>query len=367
MKVLFVASMYRHLVSFHIPFMQYFQQQGYEVYAVGNGDEDKEILQALNIQCIDISFSRNPISKDNMKAYKQLQSLFAHHQFSLVHVHTPVPAFLTRLVYRKQTTGQLIYTAHGFHFFKGAPLINWLIYYPIEKIAARWTDYLFVMNEEDNERAKKMMPKEKIGFVHGVGVEFAQQTMDVSALRESLNLRDDAIVISYIAELNKNKNQKYLLRNWLSIKEQFPQAVLLIIGTGILEQQLEAYVHNNGLTDVKFLGYRSDVDQLLRVSDISVLLSYREGLPKSTMESMYMGLPCIVANTRGLRDLIQDGENGLVVPLENDERLVSAFCQLLQSRQLRKTMGERAKQLVQPYILQNVLPEYTTVYEKVLK
>lgn len=367
MKVLFVASVYRHLVSFHIPYMQYFQQQGYEVYAVGNGDEDKEILQDLKIQCIDISFSRNPISIDNIQAYKQLQSLFANYQFSIVHVHTPVAAFLTRLVYRKQTTGKLIYTAHGFHFFKGAPFINWLIYYPLEKIAAHWTDYLLVMNEEDNERAKKMMPIEKIGFVHGVGVEIAPQTNDVSALRKTLNLRDDAIVISYIAELNKNKNQNYLLKNWLAIKKQFPQAVLLIIGTGIWEQQLQAYVHNNGLTDVKFLGYRSDVDQLLRITDISVLLSYREGLPKSTMESMYMGVPCIVTNTRGLRDLIHDGENGLVVPLENDDRLVTAFCQLLQSRQLRKTMGERAKQLVQPYILQNVLPEYITVYEKLLK
>ncbi|KYG90283.1 glycosyl transferase family 1 [[Bacillus] sp. KCTC 13219] len=366
MKILFVASVYRHLVSFHIPYMQYFQKRGYKVYAIGIG-EDKEKLESLGIQCIDVCFSRNPFSLDNYKAYKQLQQIFSKYSFELVHVHTPIAAFLTRLVYRQKKAGSIAYTAHGFHFFKGASIVNWLLYYPLEKVAARWTDQLIVMNDEDYENAKKLIASDKIAYVHGVGVEFSNQQINRNTVRESLGLTEDALIISYIAELNKNKNHLYLLKNWQAIKEKCPKAVLLIIGTGTLEQQLRKYIREHQLKDIRFLGYRSDVEQLLQISQISVLLSYREGLPKSTMESMYTGVPCIVSNTRGLRDLVIDGENGFVIPLDDDTRLITVFTQLLQSEELRSIMGEKARMLVEPYKLKHVLPEYAEIYEKLLK
>ncbi|MEO4054117.1 glycosyltransferase family 4 protein [Solibacillus sp. CAU 1738] len=367
MKVLFVASVYRHLVSFHLPYMQYFQNKGYTVYAVGNGDEDKQILSAMGIKCIDIPFSRNPFSSNNLHAYKQLKTLFKQHHFNLVHVHTPVAAFLTRFAFRKFKTGPIVYTAHGFHFYNGAPAINWVIYYPLEKIAARWTDHLITINDEDYNNARKFLSNERVSLVHGVGVEFSQQSNEISDLRKSLNIAENAVVISIIAELNKNKNQQYLLENWLAIKEQCPEVVLLIIGTGDLEFHLKNYVKDNHLQDVQFLGYCKDIDELLHISDISSLLSYREGLPKSTMESMYMGVPCIVTNTRGLRDLIIQGENGFIIPFEDDLELVNTFVRLISSKSLRIQMGAKSKQLVEPYILKNVLPEYITIYEKLLE
>lgn len=366
MKILFVASVYRHLVSFHIPYIQYFQEQGYSVYAVGNGDEDKFILSELGITCIDIPFSRNPFSTDNYQAYKQLYDLFKGDKFQLVHVNTPVAAFLTRLAYRNLKSGPIVYTAHGFHFFEGSPLLNWAIYYPLEKIAAHWTDHLITMNQEDFRIGQRFLSKEKLSIVHGVGVEFTNESVNLDQLKQSLNLRDDVVVISCVGEMNKNKNQQYLLKNWATIKEQCPKVVLLLAGTGELEQQLKDYVNQHQLKDVHFLGYRNDVGQLLEVSHISTLLSYREGLPKSTIEAMYKGLPCIVTDTRGLRDLIRDGENGYVIPLDYDEKLVETFVKLIQSQSLREKFRRNSIQLVEPFLLENVLPEYKAIYQKLM-
>lgn len=366
MNILFVATVYRHLVNFHIPYMQYFQKQGYTVYAIGNGDEDKQILSELGIHCIDISFSRNPFSLQNIRACRQLKALFRQKEFKLIHVNSPISALLTRFVYRKYKN-PIVYTAHGFHFFKGASKQNWLIYYPLEKIAARWTDHLFVMNDEDYQNAKKFMPIEKLSFVHGVGVAFKKQSADVVALRESLHIAEEAVVISYIAELNSNKNHLYLLRNWAAIKVQCPEAVLLIMGSGELDNELRDYVKVHQLKDVQFLGHRRDVEQLLQLTHINTLLSYREGLPKSTMESMFMGIPNIVTDTRGLRDLIKDEKNGYVIAQDEDSLLVKRFACLIQSASLREEMGAYSKKVVKPYLLENVLPEYSNVYKKLLK
>lgn len=370
MKVLFVASVYRHLTAFHIPYIQYFQSRGYDVWAAGTGKEDKIALQEMQVNCIDIPFSRSPLSSKNIDAYKTLQHLFETEKFDLVHVHTPVAALLTRMAFQKSYYGKIVYTAHGFHFFKGAPKPNWIMYYPAEKLAAKWTDHLITINEEDFKNAHKLLPSEKISYVHGVGVEFADEHIAAEKKRElkkSLGLAKDAILISYIAELNSNKNHQFLLRNWKKIKQKNPQLELLLIGAGAKERELKELVKNEQLSGIHFLGYRRDVATLLQITDIVALLSYREGLPKSIMEAMVAEIPCIVTNTRGLRDLIQHNENGFVIDHGNDEKLVEAFTLLGQSQELREKMGARAKKLVQPFLVKNVVKEYEKIYEELLK
>lgn len=365
MKVLFVASVYRHLTAFHIPFMEYFQKEGYEVYAAGIGDEDKAILEAHNISCIDIPFSRSPFSSDNVKAYKQLKKLFKEMKFDLVHVHTPVAAFLTRAAFRKSDYGKILYTAHGFHFFKGAPLQNWLIYYPLERLAARWTDHLITINEEDyNNAKKKFLPAHKVSLTHGVGVEPSKIELTEDEKRElkaSLNLREDSIVISYVAELNDNKNHIFLFNNWKEIKAATPQYELLVIGTGEKEEELKRIVAERDLKDIHFLGFRRDVPKLLKITDIVCLLSLREGLPKSIMEAMAEGIPCVVSDTRGLRDLIDNNINGFVINNNNNISLMNSFY-LLKESELRLKMDIRNKEVIQKYILNQVLDEYISIY-----
>ncbi|WP_342559439.1 glycosyltransferase family 4 protein [Metasolibacillus sp. FSL K6-0083] len=373
MKILFVASVYRHLTAFHIPYIQYFQQLGYKVYAAGAGEDEqnleKQNLEKLNVTCIDIPFSRGPLSLQNIIAYRKLQQLFVQERFDLVHVHTPVAALLTRGAFRKSRHGKIVYTAHGFHFYKGAPKQNWLIYYPAEKIAAKWTDHLITINEEDFHNAQKLLPKDKVSFVHGVGVEFAETQFSKEQqqqLRRQLGLADDAITVAYVAELNDNKNHQFLLNNWRKIKDHTPQFELLIIGSGDKEEQLKDYVKNEELKDIHFLGYRRDVPKLLQITDIVALLSHREGLPKSIMEAMAAEIPCVVTNTRGLRDLVKSNESGFVVNNGDNGQLVTAFYEL-SGKSARELMGMRAKDLVEPFLLNNVLEEYAVIYNQLVK
>lgn len=370
MKILFVAKVYNHLTAFHLPYIQYFQSKGYEVWAAGTGDEDKAILQKLNVHCIDIPFSRSPLSSENLSSYKQLKELFKTQTFELVHVHTPVAALLTRGAFRGSKHGKMVYTAHGFHFFSGAPKQNWLIYYPAEKLAAKWTDHLITINEEDYQNAKKLLPANKVSYVHGVGVEFASKQLqndEKQNLKKQLGLSPEAVVISFVAELTSNKNHQFLLNNWQKLKQSCPQLELLVIGTGDNEQQLKGIVSSENLEGIHFLGYRRDVPSLLQISDIVTLLSHREGLPKSIMEAMAEGLPCIVTNTRGLRDLVMTNENGYVVNHGDDLALVDAFSRLANSQEIREQMGYNAKIMVKPYLLENVLDEHIKIYENLLK
>lgn len=369
MKVLFVASIYRHLTTFHIPYIKYFQNKGYEVWAAGTGQEDKTTLEGINVKCVDIPFSRSPLSSQNIASFKALKKLFSTEVFELVHVHTPVASLLTRAAFRKSKHGKIIYTAHGFHFFKGAPKQNWLIYYTVEKLAAKWTDHLITINEEDYKNAHKLLPAEKISFVHGVGVEVEEHLLDESErlnLKQQLGLDKDSVVISYVAELNENKNHQFLLRNWRRIKESNPKFELLIIGAGEKEGILKELVTSEQLAGVHFLGFRRDVPTLLQVTDVVVLLSHREGLPKSIMEAMAAGIPCVVTNTRGLRDLIKMNENGFVVNHEKDEELIATF-KKLKIEELRKQMGHRAQKSVEPFMLDQVVEEYTEIYKRLLE
>ncbi|QDQ01315.1 glycosyltransferase family 4 protein [Lysinibacillus fusiformis] len=370
MKVLFVASVYSHLMAFHVPYMKYFQSQGYEVWVAGTGAADRERLEELQVKCVDIPFSRSPLNIQNLNAFKALKALFKTEKFELVHVHTPVAALLTRRAFKSSGYGEIIYTTHGFHFFKGAPRQNWFVYYTAEKLAAKWTDHLITINEEDYKNAHKLLSAEKISYVHGVGVEITSEILtedEKDNLKKQLGLSSKSVVISCIAELNANKNHQFILRNWQLLKRDCPQLELLIIGTGESENDLKDYVSKEQLSGVHFLGFRKDVPNLLQISDIVTLLSHREGLPKSIMEAMVARVPCVVTNTRGLRDLIKSNENGYVVNHEDDHALIAAFTELCQSEALRDEMGKCAKQMVKPFLLDNVLQEYIPIYKKMLK
>ncbi|AZV45332.1 colanic acid biosynthesis glycosyltransferase WcaL [Peribacillus asahii] len=371
MKVLFVASVFYHLTTFHVPYMRLLQSKGYEVWAAADGNSElKALLEEKGVRCINVAFSRSPLSASNFKAYQQMKQLLREQEFELVHVHTPVAAFLTRLAFSGQKKGKILYTAHGFHFYEGAPKKNWYIFYNAEKMARKWTDGLIVMNSEDHRNAMKLgFRKDEVFYVHGVGVDipnYSKSDSEIERIKKELDIKPDSLIISFVAELNDNKNHQFLLRNWKVIVEECPRAVLLLIGTGDKEAEWRQYIEDNKLLNVKVLGYRNDVPEILKVTDIVTLLSKREGLPKSIMEAMAYKIPCIVTDTRGLRDLINDGENGFVVPHEDDVRIQQAFIDMLQDVKLRQSMGERGYELVQPYAIDRVLKEYELIYRKYL-
>lgn len=370
-KVLFSATVYSHLVAFHKPFIKQLQDKGYEVHAAANPDHGrKEEIEEMGVICWDIPFSRSPYQLSNFTAVRKLIKLFRKHYFDLIHVHTPVAAFLVRYTAKKCKQGSVLYTAHGFHFYKGAPIQNWLIYYMAEKLARRWTDGLIVMNKEDYQNGQRLGFKENesLFFAHGVGVSLDQYSVNEDVnVREQLGIKKNDVVVTYIAELNHNKNHLFLLRNWKKILQYNSNVHCLIVGKGEKETELKKYVEQNHLKNIHFLGFRNDIPMILSDSDIITLLSFREGLPRCVMEAMASRKPLVVTNIRGSRDLVKHGVNGFVVDLEDDQSLIESFVKLINDKKLREQMGQASLNEVQPYSLTNVLHEMQRIYSRFIR
>lgn len=353
--------------------MKSFQEKGFEVHAIGsNSMGRKNELVEMGIICHDIEFDKFPLSSKNIKAIKELNWLFKNIYFDLIHVHTPTAAFFTRYVASRNKQGKVIYTAHGFHFFTGAPIKNWLFYYPAEKIAVKWTDGLVVMNKEDYKLAKKLGYKKKVNLfeVHGVGVdlkEFKTHTGNTEqTIRQELNLENDTLIVSCIAEFSVQKNHEFLLQNWQAITAKYPNVHLIFAGNGKVENKVKKIIRKKGLENVHLLGFRKDVSKIIASSDIVTLVSKREGLPRCLMEAMACGKIIVASNVRGSRDLVEHGKNGMIVELSDNGHLVKTFIKVLQNKQLRIDYGKKGQRKIQSYSLKNVLKEMDQVYSRYL-
>lgn len=371
MNILFLATVYRHLTDFHLPYITHLQSMGHNVIAAGSEDlNSKEILESNNVKCIDLDLSRSPFHFGNLKAIKRIREIIKSEDINLIHVHTPIAAAIARVALKKGFNTKIIYTAHGFHFYKGAPLLNWILYYTIEKILVSKTDFLIVINKEDYQIAKKMGYKDNLKLINGVGISppdlaFKSEFEKALFIKE-LNITPNSKNIIYVAELNDNKNHIYLLRNWKVITSNISDLNLLIVGFGRNEKILKQYVFENELKNVYFLGYRRDVPKLLEISDVICLLSKREGLPKSIMEGLSYGLPAIVSNIRGLNDMIEEDVNGKIVELNDDYKLVQAFnCLLAENNYNNYSM--RSLKSSENFLLTNLIPQYDMVYKLFLK
>ena len=368
-KVLFIATVYTHLAVFHIPFMKMLQEKGYEVHAAASSVTGRRNdVENAGVICWEIPFKRSPYNPANVKAFFELRSLLKNHHFDLIHVHTPVAAFLGRLVAKSTHQGPVLYTAHGFHFYKGAPRRNWFIYHTAERIASRWTDGLIVMNDEDFENAQKLGFKagENLFYVHGVGVDlskYANPPVSENSIRASLGIGQEDVVIACVGELNENKNQDFLLDAWGDLASRHDYIHLLLVGTGEKMATLQKKVLQEHLQRVYFLGYRRDVPQILREADVATLVSKREGLPKCVMEAMAAGKPVVASNVRGNRDLVKHGRTGFLVELEDISGLVQAFEKLILDHQLRISMGIAGQKKIRDYSLKNVLAEMSDIYD----
>ena len=308
-KVLFVATVTRHINAFHIPYLKWFKEQGYEVHVASNGQEDIEYCD----KHYNLPFQRSPFKLENIKAYKQLKSIINKNQYEIIHCHTPVGGVLTRLAakkVRKKYQTRVIYTAHGFHFYKGAPLLNWIIYYPIEKYLSKFTDCLITINKEDCELAKKNFHAKQTELVYGVGVDENKFNLEMSEeeknqLKNDLGLDKNNFVFIQVGELNKNKNQIMTIEAMNEVVKEEPNTRLLLVGTGNLKDFYEKKIREYGLEkNILLLGYRNDVPKLLKIANCLISTSKREGLPVNILEAQVEKVPVIATNCRGNRDLV---------------------------------------------------------------
>ncbi|MEK4491520.1 glycosyltransferase family 4 protein [Paenibacillus sp. FSL L8-0493] len=381
-KVAFVASIYGHFESFHLPYMALLQQKGCEVHAYAQPGEARQRMEQRGIVCHDVPIQRSPLQLKNWTALRILTKSFQAEKFQFVHVHTPVASILGRIAAHRTGVPSLLYTAHGFHFFKGAPLLNWMLYYPLEYLMARWTDVLITINSEDYERAQKFPVRKKVTYVSGVGLDLqvygsGERDNEVAKMKgESRRQLFDlpkryndnpSFVVLCVAELNANKNQKQLIQALHHLGDQASDIHLAFAGTGPFEQTLVELATRLGVRDqVHFLGFRRDIPDLLQACDVAALVSYREGLPRAIMEAMAAGKPVIGTHIRGIRDLIEHESTGMLVPVDDIAATAKALVQLRADAALTAAMGKANKDRIIRYGLPAVLCEMDSIYIEAL-
>ena len=307
MKILFVATVVKtHIMEFHIPYLKMLKEMGWETAVAAKNDYDNPADCSIPFcdNFYDVPFERNPVKAKNITAYKLLKKIISEGDYDIIHCHTPVGAMLTRLAAKKSRKSccKVIYTAHGFHFYKGAPLVNWMFYYPVEKYLSKYTDVLITINKEDYDLAKLKMKANRILYVPGIGVDTAKfnpQAGNGSLIRKELGIDDSQIVLLSVGELNKNKNHERVIRSIQNLN-----VVYVIVGRGKLKNKL-AEVANSCNVKLYLVGYRNDVINFYSAADIYVLPSIREGLSLSLMEAMACGLPIACSKIRGNTDLIE--------------------------------------------------------------
>ncbi len=367
-KVLFVATVLRgHVLVFHLPYMQWFQQQGYEVHLCCRNDTpDPNVTVPFCDRFIELPFERSPLNRANLAVYRRLKALIDQEDYALIHCNTPVGGMLGRLCARaaRRKGTKVVYTAHGFHFFTGAPLKNWLLFYPAERFLSRYTDLLITINGEDERRAQAFHAR-KAALVNGVGVDLSRfdQPVDRAAVRRALGLAEDTPVVICVGEHSVRKNHETVLRAVALL----PQAHALLCGVGEKEAELRALAQELGIAQrVHFLGFRRDVPALLAAADVFMFPSWQEGLPVAQMEAMAAGLPCVVSRVRGNADLIHQGDGGYLRRPDDAEGFSHDLAVLLDDPALRARMGERNRREMQQYSLQAVLEQVTALYRELL-
>jgi glycosyltransferase EpsD len=369
-KILYCATVDYHFKAFHIPYMKWFREQGWEVHIAASGNIP---LPNCDIK-YNIPIERSPFKIKNIKAYREIKTIINKNNYDIIHVHTPMAGVLVRLAAisaRKRGT-KIIYTAHGFHFYKGAPFVNWLVYYPIERWLSRYTDSLITINSEDYNRAvKHKFEAKKIYHVHGVGVDalrFSQVNDEEKAkLRDSYGYNNEDFILCYAAELNKNKNQKMLLEVVSKAKNKVPNIKLLLLGEGILLDYYKKLAQKLNIEEnVDFLGHRDDVVELVKLSDIAVGSSLREGLPVNILEAMACGKPIVVSDNRGHRELVKNSYNGFIVDCHDEKEFAERLCKLYYSKWLRSYLGKNSVTEFKKYALSDVMSELINVYRQAI-
>ena len=366
MRMLMLATTAAMIEQFNKNNILILESLGYEVHVAGNFKEGNPIsderLNAFKIwveehngKWFDIPSTRSPFDfNGNGKALKRVIELINEYHYEFIHCHTPLGSVIGRIAAHKTHT-KIIYTAHGFHFYKGAPLKNWLLYYPVERFLSRWTDVLITINNEDYLRASSKFHAKKTVYVPGVGVDtvkFAPNKSGRDRIRNELNLADNAIMLLSVGELNENKNHSSVIKAVSGMN-----LVYVIVGKGDKGAELEALAKEYKV-DLRLMGFRGDVSEFYNAADVYVLPSYREGLNVSLMEAMASGLPVICGKIRGNTDLI--GDDDYLFDPKNVDSIKKAVKKVLSAD--RGQLGDSNLRIIKKYDVATVKEIMTELY-----
>lgn len=363
-KALFVANLDSFHKNFHIPYIKRLKEKGYVVELVSTGNVDFSELAVKH----DICFGRSPFKMQNIPAFRQFRKLIKSNYYDIIYFSTPVIGAVGRVALIGTKRGRVIYSAHGFSFYEGNSKKSNLIYGTVERLLAKLTDCLFTMNKEDYEACPKYGIKcKELYNVDGVGVDlsvyYKASAEEKSRLRDEYHYDKNDFILIYPAEFTDRKNQRLLLQTMSLLKEKHQNVKLLLLGRGVMEDDYKQLAKDLNVEDyVHFLGYRNDVNQLLKISDVLFASSKNEGLPINMMEAMASGLPVVATNTRGQNDLIQDGDNGFLFELGQPEVACDRICRLIEDLDLYNRMSLRAMESSKKYDIKVVAPQYDKIF-----
>lgn len=365
-KILFISNISNKITNFSLPSIYAAKNLGYEFHMAANYSNFNDDPEKYGVKLHHIDLNRNPFSKQNITAYKQMVVLIEKEKFDVIHCNTPIGGVLGRLCGKKAGVPKVIYTAHGFHFYKGASFINRTVFKWVEMWLARYTDAIITINHEDNLAAKKFKLREggKVYYIPGVGIDTSLISYAKSKREEISNqigASEDSILLISIGELNKNKNNKVIIKALDKIKN--PKIHYLLCGVGDKNDELHSLAKEYGLEkNIHFLEYRSDIPELLKSCDIFVMPSFREGLSRALMEAMSAGLPCIVSNIRGNVDLIEEGIGGFLRDPDDSEGFAEAINILASDKALREKMKASNLETIKKFDVANVKKEILSIY-----
>lgn len=320
----------------------------------------------MRVKIHQIDFSRNMKQvKNHLIAYKQLKKVVADNKIDIIHCHSPIGGAISRLV-GKTNNVKVIYTAHGFHFYKGAPKLNWLVYYPLEKYLSRFTDTILTINQEDYQIASQKFHSKKVYLINGVGIpieKYKKIQINTMEKKAELGIKDKKTkIILSVGELNINKNHAMVIEALKQFKDK--NFKYFICGVGSLEYSLKEKIKNSGLEEkVVLLGYRTDVLEIMKISDLFVFPSKREGLPVSVMEAMSIGLPIVASNIRGNMDLIQNNITGKLFDVNALTELTEILQLFFSGDMPLDIYSHNASMNIQNYSKEKVAHQIADIYE----
>lgn len=366
MNILYVCTISDTINAFLVPHIRMLAEAGHRVdVACHVVRTPAPALQEMGCTLYDIPFARAPLRSANAAAYRALKALVSRSAYDIVHCHTPVASFLTRMACRKlRARGtRVFYTTHGFHFYRGAPPLNWAVYYPLERLAARHTDALIAINAEDLSRAKGFAAG-RVAYMPGAGMDiaaFEAPAVPRRIMRERLGLAQEATVVLSVGELNGNKNHQVVLRALGALRGEDVHYVL--VGEGPTQPRLRALAAEMGISSrVHLMGYRTDVVDFYHMADIFAFPSRREGLGLSALEAMAAGLPLITTGVHGIADYAIAGQTALLCGADDSEGFARAILSYRDSPGLRDRFIENGRRHIRRYAMDSALASVAEVY-----
>jgi glycosyltransferase EpsD len=370
-KVLYIATSDIHLATFHRPYIAWLSGKGCQVDIAVENRGNNTFADVTNTY--DLVFPRKLFSGSLIKSFKELKQIIDKGNYDLVHCHTPIPSMIARLAARKARIKgtKVLYTAHGFHFYKGAPLGRWLIYYTAEYLLSKFTDGIVTINKEDYSCINGKMLQKDSWYIPGIGVN-PERFIHIShseqiAIRNEFGFLDTDFIILYIAEFIPRKNHKFIVQAIKKAHKELPNIKVLFAGKGILFENIKELVNNLDLYHtIKFLGFRNDVEKLCAIADLGISASKHEGLGLGLVEQMMCKVPVLATVDRGHKELILNDYNGYLFDQNNSEKFIEFLIMFCNDKKKRLMMGQNAYTKAQDFEIAKSMEVMREIYKHYL-